>query len=338
MEDNDGLLVADECLLNGGAVSSAVEHPLDMGKVTGSIPVPPTSLNPHIVILDLAERHRLLAANAGRRLDAGFIYVVEAIGLRRFKIGITEDLGNRFPRYATECPVECRPIIVATVPASAMRTIEKRVHSHYSAKRIRGEWFDLDERDLTDLADVLRAAARRPLADSARELGKLPRTSAERERQWKRTIVAAIGPDPVPTEEMVVDTLDYAAERDEVGVTYKDLARRLRGRVDLHAVVMSLLRRGVAAIVEPVRCDETAIFSISDLGRKMFCRPRWGCDWETSIEGVDVLVWESAESVHRVLSLVGSRRTIGGLQGRTPWRALMDQAEFELKRHGRPDG
>lgn len=306
MKEDDGLAVADECLLNGGAVSSAVEHPLDMGKVTGSIPVPPTSPEIEIAVFDLVERHRIQAVSVDRKVSTGYIYVIEAIGLRRFKIGITEDLGSRFPKYATECPVECRPVLVATVPLMAMRHIERRIHVHYGAKRVRGEWFDLDEQELSGLPEVLRKAAHRPLADLTRELNKFKPAWLEKERQWAVEIEAKIRGNPAPTEDHIIDVLDYAAERDQIAVSYKELAQEIRRRPDLYSVLMSLLRRGVVAIVEPSRCGANAAFSIDDLKKMKFCRPRWGCDWETSLEGVDVLVCESSISIHRVLSLVGS--------------------------------
>lgn len=337
MDETDRLAVADECLLNGRVLSSAVEHPLDMGKVRGSIPLAPT-ITPDVVVLDLVKSQRVLAANAGAVPEIGFVYVIEAIGIRRFKIGITVELGNRFPKYATECPVECRPVVVATVPAAALRAIEKKIHAHYAAKRVRGEWFDLSQSDITGIVDVIKVTARRPLADLTKELKTLPRTSAERERQWKCQVISAIGPEPAPTEDLVIDALAYTDERGEIGISYKDLARQIRRRPDLFSVVMSLLRRGAAAVVEPVRCNETAVFSIDDLARKTLCRPRPGCDWERSIEGVEMLVWESAESIHRVLSLVGAERTLGGLQGRDVWRATLDQTAFQLRLHGRPDG
>lgn len=306
MNEDNRLTVADERLLNGGAVSSVVEHVVDIDGVAGSIPVPPTSPEIEIAVFDLVERHRIQAVSVNRKVSAGYVYVIEAIGLRRFKIGITEDLGSRFPRYATECPVECRPVLVATVPVTAMRHIEKRLHVHYSAKRVRGEWFDLDEQEIAGLPDVLKKAAHRPLADLTRELNKFKPAWLEKERQWAVAIEAKIRGNPAPTEDHIIDVLDYAAERDQIAVSYKELAQEIRRRPDLYSVLMSLLRRGAAALVEPPRCSETAVFSIDNLKTMKFCRPRWGCDWETSLEGVDVLVCESGESIHRVLSLIGS--------------------------------
>lgn len=337
MKEDDRLAVADECLLNGGAVSSAVEHVVDIDGVTGSIPVPPTTPEIDIAVIDILDRHRIKATSVGRTVYAGYIYVIEAIGLRRFKIGITEDLGNRFPRYATECPVECRPVLVATVPIVALRIIEKKVHSHYAVKRVRGEWFDLDDQDLADIPDLLKKFSRQPLADLTRELNKFTPTWIERERQWKRQIEDKIRANPAPTEDLVLDALDYAAERNEPAVSYRALKRQMRERDDFYPVVLSLLRRGLAAIVEPTRCNETAVFSIEDIESKQLCKPRWGCDWDVSVEGVEVLVCETSESIHRVLSLVGSDRTIDTLDSRRPWRSVITQAAFQLKRHGRPD-
>lgn len=293
--------------MNGGAVSSAVEHVVDIDGVAGSTPAPPTTPEIEITVLDLVHRHRFKAVAVDRKVSAGYIYVIEAIGLKRFKIGITEDLGSRFPRYATECPVECRPVIVATVPVMSLRSIEKKLHKHYASKRVRGEWFDLVDDDIASFPDVLRSVARRPLADLTRELNQFKPAWMRREWEWKRQIEKKIAGDPAPTDDLVVDALDFAAEKNEVGVRFTSIKRQLRERDDVYQVVMSLIRRGVVAIVMPDRCEETGQFSLASLDRATICRPRWGCDWETSMEGVDAIVCESAESIDRVLSLVSSR-------------------------------
>src|SRR5262245_26745461 len=61
-------------------------------------------------ILDLMKEAEFAAADAGKKISVAYIYVIEAIGLKLFKIGLAKDMANRLPAYRTECPVPCRAI------------------------------------------------------------------------------------------------------------------------------------------------------------------------------------------------------------------------------------
>jgi len=72
--------------------------------------------------------------------DSG-VYVIEAVGLDRYKIGYTNDIKTRMSALQTGCPV---PIdVVCVLPCGA--DTEKWLHRRFEDYRVQGEWFDLPD-------------------------------------------------------------------------------------------------------------------------------------------------------------------------------------------------
>jgi hypothetical protein len=81
--------------------------------------------------------------------EAGFVYIVQAEGTPRIKIGQTRRRGMRLQQLATSSPFPLallREIITADV-----RSLEKALHQRYDRYRLHGEWFELPAHVLEDL-------------------------------------------------------------------------------------------------------------------------------------------------------------------------------------------
>lgn len=108
-------------------------------------------------VRDTTARSRLKGrAQAGVALDtiadefarSGFIYVmfVDSGVQRFFKVGMACNLDARIKTHQCSSPFEVRVAIAYFV--EDMRAEELALHSLFSEKRVRGEWFSLSDDDL----------------------------------------------------------------------------------------------------------------------------------------------------------------------------------------------
>ena len=74
----------------------------------------------------------------------GYIYILESQGY--YKIGKTINIKSRISKYTTENPNEIN--IIHTFKADNYTKEEERLHKKFKKKNHRGEWFDLDEKDI----------------------------------------------------------------------------------------------------------------------------------------------------------------------------------------------
>ena len=78
---------------------------------------------------------------------SGFIYVIYMDTPERYcKIGMTADFGGRLKTHQCSSPFELFVVCGYFVPN--MRTEEAALHAAFADKRVRGEWFQLNEEDL----------------------------------------------------------------------------------------------------------------------------------------------------------------------------------------------
>lgn len=71
------------------------------------------------------------------------IYVIEAVGCGRFKVGYTDkSLDGRFKALATACPVDLR---IVAVQRDGTRFVEHLMHRRMQEFRVRLEWFSENE-------------------------------------------------------------------------------------------------------------------------------------------------------------------------------------------------
>lgn len=68
-----------------------------------------------------------------------YIYVIEAQGLGRVKIGRTDDLQSRYRDLSCASPVALRVMLVLRAGDGVS---ERGLHRRFAAHRLHGEWFD----------------------------------------------------------------------------------------------------------------------------------------------------------------------------------------------------
>lgn len=76
----------------------------------------------------------------------GYAYLIHAENLYRFKIGCAINYHKRFMALQSCSPI--RLYLIAKKKTKDMYAEERKWHSLFSKKRTRGEWFDLDYKDL----------------------------------------------------------------------------------------------------------------------------------------------------------------------------------------------
>jgi len=75
------------------------------------------------------------------------VYVVRCESYH--KIGISDNIHRRLKQLDAASPFELELIHVIRSPFA--RELEKELHDRYSAKRVKGEWFELEPRDILDI-------------------------------------------------------------------------------------------------------------------------------------------------------------------------------------------
>ena len=83
--------------------------------------------------------------------EQGFIYVIYLDSVERYyKIGMAKAFNHRFSAHQCSSPFQVCVACCFFVPN--MRTTEKYLHNKFANKRVRGEWFSLDNDDLREIA------------------------------------------------------------------------------------------------------------------------------------------------------------------------------------------
>ena len=94
------------------------------------------------------------------------VYILKT-GKNLFKIGKTQDLRKRLAGYHTHLPVLFR--VVRQYPAENMQELEESLHIVFQHKRVKGEWFQLNEGDLQICDNIARNFALVKLQRQTRE-------------------------------------------------------------------------------------------------------------------------------------------------------------------------
>jgi hypothetical protein len=84
--------------------------------------------------------------------QAGFVYVIylDAPGARFYKIGMAGSFTARFDAH--QCASPYQACVACAYFVADMRAEERALHARFSATRVRGEWFELQAADLTEIA------------------------------------------------------------------------------------------------------------------------------------------------------------------------------------------
>ena len=99
-----------------------------------------------------AQREKTLARMPAR--GRAVVYFIEAVGLERVKIGWTNCLSDRLKTLATASPVE----LFVLHWSDGVQDMERRIQKHFASKRVRNEWFALDD-ELRDFIAVAKSLA-----------------------------------------------------------------------------------------------------------------------------------------------------------------------------------
>lgn len=81
----------------------------------------------------------------------GGVYIVRCSASGLFKIGTSKNIQKRISQLQTSSPGTLDTI--AIIPCE--KSLEKKLHSMFSSRRVRGEWFDLSESDLLYISTLI---------------------------------------------------------------------------------------------------------------------------------------------------------------------------------------
>lgn len=96
--------------------------------------------------LELAERRK------SNKENNGYVYVCRLD--KHYKIGISKNPHSRLQEF-TLLPYELETVLIEKVNGYDKR--EKELHEHFADKRVRGEWFELNEEDIEYIKEYLKS-------------------------------------------------------------------------------------------------------------------------------------------------------------------------------------
>jgi hypothetical protein len=89
---------------------------------------------------------------------AGYVYLIQAGTMDRFKIGCANDVDARITSLETASAVPLR--LIGKKPAGDMYAEERAWHRLFAPNRVKGEWFDLEARQFLKIARDFKAKFR----------------------------------------------------------------------------------------------------------------------------------------------------------------------------------
>ncbi len=93
---------------------------------------------------------------------SGTVYLIRADN-ELYKIGCTTNVDRRLAALRAQSPCEIK--LVCTIEAQDRYEAEHNLHHVFHKKRIRGEWFELDEADIEQITALAEESENRPLAE-----------------------------------------------------------------------------------------------------------------------------------------------------------------------------
>jgi len=76
--------------------------------------------------------------------ENGYVYLIKCVNTTFYKIGISKiNYNARLSTMQSGCPYELK--FINAIHSPDYRNIERVLHFKFQSKRIRGEWFDLDD-------------------------------------------------------------------------------------------------------------------------------------------------------------------------------------------------
>lgn len=84
--------------------------------------------------------------------NIGGVYIVQCVGTVFFKIGKANNIDRRLRSLQVGCPFQLR--IVHYIECDNPHVLERALHNKYKDKRMRGEWFSLNETDIRHILNI----------------------------------------------------------------------------------------------------------------------------------------------------------------------------------------
>jgi hypothetical protein len=82
----------------------------------------------------------IAAAMTGVMRNAGFVYIIEAVGTGRVKIGRATDVFKRIESLQTSSPF---PLKLRAAWSNGDPQLEQKLHARFAKERVQGEWFEI---------------------------------------------------------------------------------------------------------------------------------------------------------------------------------------------------
>lgn len=132
-----------------------VDCETEIGKIEGRTQDPYVLDMIRMARSGIAERCKGFGSESVKKVHGrerhGWVYVLRADN-GTYKIGQTMQLQNRVTWLGIQLPYETE--VVATIVANDPRSFEAALHRRFEDKRLRGEWFELDDGDLRFIKDL----------------------------------------------------------------------------------------------------------------------------------------------------------------------------------------
>ena len=85
-----------------------------------------------------------------KRKERSVVYIIK--GLKLYKIGHTNNFAKRWSMYVTHSDIQ--PTLIHLIKTPNRVKLEKQLHKLYASKRVHGEWFAINDNDITYLRSL----------------------------------------------------------------------------------------------------------------------------------------------------------------------------------------
>ena len=246
------------------------------------------------MIVDMTNGRIAAEADRGTIVPPGYIYVLEAVGVGRYKIGKTLNARQRLTRHSTSSPVELRTVLVAMVTADILGQVETNIHNDLAAYRVKGEWFSLPEDVVRDLRTILAGAAQRPKRPPLSSLAQMFDDRRERRRRQEEMKAAAAlyeAKQAVPVDDQILNVFSRIESDERRFVFMRDLTSLIDRKPQvIHQFVRDMIWSLEIALVNPLRNEAGGVWAEHVYRRCALCLPRPDAVKEVSCEGDRILV------------------------------------------------
>ena len=84
--------------------------------------------------------------NNRRKAKSGIVYLLKIKNKSQYKIGVTTKLQKRVDDLSTQMPFELQ--VEHKIKSDNIYSLEEKLHQKFKNKQIKGEWFELDKKEV----------------------------------------------------------------------------------------------------------------------------------------------------------------------------------------------